>query len=173
MLDMSTTAVNSALRRARSRLDAVLPDAEEITEPPGRRQRDLASRYATAFQEADLATLVSLLRADVIAEMPPLPGWFVGAAQVSQFFATHVLSGSARFALFPIEANGQLAFATYASQPDGTWEAHAIHVLEISGGQIARVAAFLEPGLFAGFGLRRTLTAPTTTRAAALTGGTA
>ena len=153
MLDMSTTAVNSSLRRARSRLDQVLPDADQITEPPGRRQRDLASRYAVAFQEADLTTLVSLLRADVIAEMPPLPGWFVGVEQVSRFFAAHVLAGPTRFALFPIEANGQLAFAAYAREPAGTWNAHGISVLEIAGGQISRITVFLDAGLLATFGL--------------------
>jgi RNA polymerase sigma-70 factor, ECF subfamily len=173
MLDMSTTAVNSALRRARSRLDQLLPDADEITEPPGRGQRDLASRYATAFQEADLATLVSLLRADVIAEMPPLPGWFAGAAAVSRFFATHVLTEPGRFRLLPLEANGQLAFATYVREADGTWGAHGIHVLEVTDGQIARIVAFLDPGLFAAFGLPRTRTDRATVRAGALTGGPA
>jgi RNA polymerase sigma-70 factor (ECF subfamily) len=157
ILDMSPTAVNSSLLRARARLEQALPDADQVTEPADPRERDLASRYAVAFQEADLVTLVSLLRADVIAEMPPLPGWFAGAETVGRFLGMRVLAGPGRFTLLPLEANGQPAFATYLRTPDGSWKAHAIQVLEIAGGQVTRIVMFLDPGLFTTFGLPRTL----------------
>jgi RNA polymerase sigma-70 factor, ECF subfamily len=159
LLGMTTTAVNSALRRARSRLEQQLPDADAITEPPGRRERDLASRYATAFEDADLGTLVSLLRADVIAEMPPLPGWFTGADVVGRFLAAHVLTEPALFTLIGVEANGQPAFASYLRDHDDVFRAHAIQVLEVADGAIARIVMFLDSGLFRTFRLPETVPA--------------
>jgi len=157
LLGMTTTAVNSSLRRARARLEQNLPDPDEITEPPGREARDLASRYAAAFQDADLGTLVSLLSADVIAEMPPLTRWFTGADVVGRFLGAHVLTAPGRFRLIGVEANGQPAFATYMRDDDNEWRAHAIQVLEIAGGQIARLVLFLDARLFPAFGLPQTL----------------
>jgi RNA polymerase sigma-70 factor (ECF subfamily) len=172
ILDMSPTAVNSSLLRARARLEQALPDADQVTEPADPRERDLASRYAVAFQEADLVSLISLLRADVIAEMPPLPGWFAGAGAVGRFFGMRVLTEPGRFTLLPLEANGQPAFATYLRDPDGAWTAHAIQVLEIAGGQVARIVMFLDPGLFTAFRMPRTLAGPDAAAPALLTGGT-
>jgi RNA polymerase sigma-70 factor (ECF subfamily) len=166
LLGMTTTAVNGALRRARTRLEQELPDADVIGEPSGRQERDLASRYATAFQEADLGTLISLLRADVAAEMPPLPGWFSGADVVARFLAAHVLTEPARVRLIAVEANGQPAFGTYLRDHDDVFRAHAIQVLEVAGGGIARIVMFLDAGLFPAFGLPETVPAAVPERAA-------
>jgi RNA polymerase sigma-70 factor (ECF subfamily) len=171
ILDMSPAAVNSSLRRARARLEQALPDADQVTEPAGPRERDLASRYAVAFQEADLVALVSLLRADVIAEMPPLPGWFAGADAVGRFLGGRVLTEPGRFTLLPVDANGQPAFAVYLRAPGGTWKAHAIQVLEIAGGQVTRIVMFLDPGLFTTFRLPGTLAGPDAAGAPALLAG--
>jgi RNA polymerase sigma-70 factor, ECF subfamily len=156
-LGMSTTAVNSALRRARARLEHLAPGADAVSEPSGRRERDLASRFAAAFRDADLATLVSLLRADVSLEMPPLPAWYAGAGAVARFLATHVLTEPGRFTMIPAGANGQPAFAAYLRGRDGTWQAHGIQLLEINGGRVARIVIFLNPALFTTFRLPQTL----------------
>jgi RNA polymerase sigma-70 factor (ECF subfamily) len=163
MLGMTVTAVNSALRRARARLEQAGPAADEVTEPASRHDRDIATRYATAFQDADMAALVALLRADVVAEMPPMREWFRGAQAVGRFLATRVLTRPGCFTLIPVAANGQPAFGTYLRDGDGEWVAHAIQVLDIAGGpqppagaaprQIARISLFLDPGLFPAFGL--------------------
>jgi len=112
VLGTTTTAVNSALRRARAHLERVAPTAEDIAEPADPRQRELADRYAAAFENADLATLVSLVREDVTLEMAPLPAWFAGVSPVSRFLASHVLTGPWQFTLIPAVANGQPAFAS-------------------------------------------------------------
>jgi RNA polymerase sigma-70 factor (ECF subfamily) len=169
VLGMTVTAVNSALRRARARLEQAGPAADDVTEPASRGDRDIANRYAAAFQDADVATLVALLRADVTAEMPPMREWFRGAQAVGRFLAARVLTEPGRFTLVPVEANGQPAFGTYLRADDGMWVAHAIQVLDIAGGpfppapraadlqQIARISLFLDTGLFPAFGLLRAL----------------
>ncbi len=55
----------------------------------------------------------------------------------------------------PTRANGRPAFAAYRHG-----QALALHVLEVAGGRIAAIVAFLDPGLFAAFDLP--LTAPST-----------
>jgi RNA polymerase sigma-70 factor (ECF subfamily) len=50
-------------------------------------------------------------------------------------------------------ANGQPALAVYLVGDDGRQHAHAVHVLTVTAAGIAGVVAFLEPSLFAYFGL--------------------
>jgi RNA polymerase sigma-70 factor (ECF subfamily) len=156
VLGTTTTAVNSALRRARAHLARVVPAEDEITEPSDARQRDLADRYAAAFENADLAALVTLLKQDVTLEMPPLPAWFAGAGPVTGFLAAYVLTTPGQFRMIPTVANGQVAFACYERDRDGTYLAHAIQVLSIAGGQVSRIVIFLDPGLYPAFGLPET-----------------
>jgi len=159
VLGTTTTAVNSALRRARAHLERAAPAPEDISEPADPRLRELVDRYSAAFENADLATLMSLVRDDVTLEMPPLPAWFAGVSPVSRFLASHVLTGPGQFTLIPAVANGQPAFASYRRNPDGSYQAHAIQVFSTLGGRISRIVIFLEPGLFSTFGLPRSLDA--------------
>ena len=156
VLGTSTTAVNSALRRARARLERLVPAAEDIAEPADPRQRELVSRYAAAFESADLTTLVALVTEDVTLEMPPLATWFAGIGPVSRFLASHVLTGPGQFAVIPAAANGQPALASYRREPDGSYRAHAIQILSTARGRVSRIVIFLDPDLFTTFGLPRT-----------------
>ena len=45
------------------------------------------------------------------------------------------------------------AFATYLGEGDGPYLAHSIMVLTIAASQVARITNFIDPGLFAAFGL--------------------
>jgi RNA polymerase sigma-70 factor, ECF subfamily len=123
----------------------------------------LPPRQRAAFQDADVAALVALMRADVTAEMPPMREWFRGPGDVGRFLATRVLTGPGRFTLIPVEANGQPAFGTYLRGEDGEWVAHAIQVLGIAAGdapgRVTRISMFLDGGLFPAFGLPLTLPA--------------
>ena len=67
LLDMSTTAVNSALQRAQL---PVVPD--DVAEPPEPERRALLDRYVTAFETADVNGLAVALAEDVSWEMPAL-----------------------------------------------------------------------------------------------------
>jgi RNA polymerase sigma-70 factor (ECF subfamily) len=157
MLGTTTAAVNSALQRARAQLAHVAPAEDELAEPADRQRRSLLDRYVAAFENADVDELLRLLRADVVLEMPPLLSWYAGRAAVRRFFSAHVLTGSAAFRVVPTGANGQPAFAAYLRGRDGIYRAHAIHVLTLGRGGIARIVVFLDHHLFAGFGLMPTL----------------
>jgi RNA polymerase sigma-70 factor (ECF subfamily) len=53
-----------------------------------------------------------------------------------------------------VAANGFPALAVYRpTGPSGDFEPFGIHVLEVAGGRIAHIHAFLDPALFPIFGL--------------------
>ena len=84
LLGTSTPAVNSALQRAREHLERAAPAEDDIGEPASAADPDLVGRYAQAFENADLAALVRMLREDAVLEMPPLPGWLRGRDAVAR-----------------------------------------------------------------------------------------
>ena len=90
LLGMTTTAVNSGLRRARAQLAEALPAEDELAEPAEHDRRALLDRFAAAFENADVNGLAQLLREDVTLEMPPLLTWFAGRADVARFFLAEV-----------------------------------------------------------------------------------
>jgi RNA polymerase sigma-70 factor (ECF subfamily) len=153
LLEVSTSAVNSMLQRARARLKELAPSQDDIREPTAPRRRALLDRYQAAFENADIEALMKLLRADAVFEMPPRPGWFAGRAQIGRFLRAHVLHTRGRFALVPTAANGQPAFAVYQLDPDGVHRAHAIQVLTFHGPSLASVVSFNDPSLLAAFGM--------------------
>ena len=113
LLGMTTTAVNSALRRARDQIAAALPagsDAADVTglaEPDDPARRALLDRYAAAVENADPSALAGLLREDIELEMPPLLTWFAGRDTVLRFVAASLLPGPGLLRLVPVTANGQ------------------------------------------------------------------
>jgi len=159
LLGTSTAAVNSVLQRARAQLDRVAPAEDELREPADPEDRALVDRYATAFENADIAGLMRLLREDAVLEMPPLPTWFAGRAAIGRFLASQVIDEAGRFRLIPAAANGQPGLAAYLRDHDGVYRAHAIAVLTIAGSGIARISSFNDASLFPAFGLSATFPA--------------
>jgi RNA polymerase sigma-70 factor (ECF subfamily) len=153
LLGMTTTAVNSGLRRARTDLAQALPAEDELAEPDEPHRRALLDRFAAAFESADVTSLAELLREDVALEMPPTLTWFAGRTAVTAFFALRALDAPGRFRLVPVMANGQPAFAVYQRDRDGTYQAYGITVPTVTATGIARIVTFLEPGLLRLFGL--------------------
>jgi RNA polymerase sigma-70 factor, ECF subfamily len=158
LLGTSTTAVNSALRRARAQLAEVLPAEHPVDEPPEPAQRAMLDQFMAAFEHADVAGLARLLRDDVVLEMPPLLTWFAGRAGVAGFFATQVFPRT-QFRMVATTANGQPATAGYHRDPSGGYQAHALTVLTMSAAGITRIDTFLDPSLFPKFGLPLSLDA--------------
>jgi RNA polymerase sigma-70 factor, ECF subfamily len=152
-LGITTIAVKSALQRARAQLKQVAPTEHEIVEPTDGRVRAQVDRFMAAFEDADVDTLMRLLREDVELEMPPFATWFAGRIVIGRFLATRVLGASSGMRTVATHANGQPAVAAYAREADGAYRAHAIHVLTITSTGIARIVAFLDPALFGLFGL--------------------
>ncbi|ACU72550.1 RNA polymerase, sigma-24 subunit, ECF subfamily [Catenulispora acidiphila DSM 44928] len=152
LLDTTTIAVNSALRRARAQLEKAAPSHDELTEPDDPRRRDLLHQYTTAFENADVPGLLRLLRDDVVLEMPPNLAWFDGRTAVGTFLGANVL-GRRAFTMVTTAANGQAAAAGYLAGRDGRRHAHAIQVLTATSSGISHIVSFNDPGLFAAFGL--------------------
>jgi RNA polymerase sigma-70 factor (ECF subfamily) len=154
ILDMTSVAVNSALLRARDRIAREAPDPDRMSEPGDPATRVMALRYAEAFERADLDALAALLRDDVILEMPPHATWFAGREPVTGFLGTRVLREPGTFVMRHVypPANGQPTFAMYAREPDGSYRAHAVHVVEPDGDRVRHIHIFLQPDLFDLFG---------------------
>ncbi|MEU0437440.1 sigma-70 family RNA polymerase sigma factor [Streptomyces sp. NPDC006290] len=159
LLDTSTAAVKSTLQRARARLDEVAPEEDLVVEPDGADDRELLDRYVKAFENADMGSLLSLLRDGVELEMPPHLEWFSGKKDVLRFLRVRVLSGreAGWIRMLPVRANGQPAVAAYERGVDGVLRAHSVQVLTVEERGVARLTVFLDPGLFAAFGLPRIL----------------
>jgi len=153
LLGTTTAAVKSMLQRARAQLGQVAPVEDLIAEPAEADLRALLDQYVAAFENADVAALVRLLREDVELEMPPTPDWFAGRSAVAGFLAAHALGQPGAIRMVTTAANGQPALAAYLRDGDGVHRAHAIQVLTATAAGITRIVVFLDPGLFASFGL--------------------
>jgi RNA polymerase sigma-70 factor (TIGR02960 family) len=151
MLDTTPSAVDSTLRRARSRLAETVPVADELAEPDDDALRVLLTRYVDAFTRADVDALTDLLRADVEMEMPPIPTWFTGRDAVVGFLGRRVLRHTGQWRLVPTRANGQPALLVHQRAPDGGYVAYGVQVLTLAGDRIARITAFNDPDLVATF----------------------
>jgi RNA polymerase sigma-70 factor (ECF subfamily) len=157
LLGTTTTAANSALQRARTQLQQAAPSQDEIREPADPGALALLNRYATAFENADVAALTELLHDDAVLEMPPMPAWFAGREHIGRFLQAHLLRQPGEFTMIPTAANGQPALAAYRRGRDGVYRANGIEMLTITGARIARIVVFLDPGLFVSFGLAHEL----------------
>ena len=143
ILDMTTAAVNSALQRARESLK----QAERKTRPSRLNEQlsTLLARYVAAWETADSAALIAVLREDVALTMPPLPVWFGGHADIKAFLDGFLFPSMDPFnvRLEAVRANGSPAFAVYQMDQEGFYRAAAIHILTIENGQIAEINDFL------------------------------
>ena len=159
VLDTSTAAVNSSLQRARAQLDAAGLTEDDVVEPTEPDQRELLDRYVHALEDKDIPAIVELFTADAVWEMPPFTGWYQGPEHIGQLIGTHCPAGPGEIRLFPIEANGQPAFAMYILGDDGGWHAFQLQVLTLIGGRISHSTVFFDLRLFTTFGLPSTLPA--------------
>jgi RNA polymerase sigma-70 factor, ECF subfamily len=143
LLDTTVASVNSALQRARATLaESGVQDTDAIA-PLDEEQSALLARYVDAFERYDLDEFVSLLSEDVRQSMPPYALWLVGGEQIQKWMLGPG-AGCRGSRLIPTVANGAPAFAQYKpSGPNGELEPWALHVLEISGGEIIGLNFFL------------------------------
>ena len=155
MLETSVAAVNSALQRARARLES-LPDAPHPG-PLDPADAELLEAYVEAFQSYDMGRLVELLHEDAVQSMPPFSMWIQGAGDITTFMQEPAPSSCRGSFLVPLSANGCPAFAQYKPAPEGGYVPWAVQVLEVHGGRIAELAFFLNlcdpERLFPYFGL--------------------
>jgi RNA polymerase sigma-70 factor (ECF subfamily) len=160
LLDTSTAAVNSALQRARERLEHAAPHEDDVHDTLDARGRALVDSFARAFQDADADALARLLRDDVRLEMPPEPVWFAGRAVVLRFLRERVFPHITEQRTLGLTVNdGQPALASYLRGADGRFHPHAVSLLTPRQGQVARILVFRDTALFPAMGLPATLPA--------------
>jgi RNA polymerase sigma-70 factor (ECF subfamily) len=157
MLNTTTTAVDSTLRRARARLAEAAPVEDDLAEPDEETRQTLLDNYVDAFTRPDPGALVNLLRADVELEMPPIPTWFTGQRAVVGFLANRVLRRD-QWRMVPTRANSQPALVAYQRTPEAGYQAYGVQVLTLIGPRIARITAFNDPSLVPTFGHAPALT---------------
>ena len=157
-LETTSAAVNSALQRARARLDDAGPREEQIVEPDDPGERAQIERYVAAIEQADLAALTKLLTDDVVLEMPPFLNWYAGRERYIGFIARSFTLRGTRWRMVPLRANGQPALAAYARGENGGYALHSLQVLTVTASGISRNTAFQSPDMFASFDLPASLT---------------
>jgi RNA polymerase sigma-70 factor (ECF subfamily) len=151
LLGLSVPAANSALHRARVALAGSYPPARvgQAIEPG--RLRSLLDRYVRAWEAADVAGLVTLLREDAVVSMPPALT-IVGVTAIGAFLARSVFAGR-QVRLRQVQANGVPTFVVRSGAEIETLEPYAVLSLALdSDGRITRMSVHAEPRLVARFG---------------------
>jgi hypothetical protein len=90
---------------------------------------------------ANLDSLVALLRDDVFISMPPMPFECEGRDLVARFCAG-IFGAGRRFDLVRTRANGQLAFGAYLRSPSGVSRGIGLYVLTLDGDPISAMTRF-------------------------------
>ena len=151
LLDTTVASVNSALQRSRATLD----DGQlAISEPPAVRADDraLLARYVDAFERYDVTELVSLVHEDATFSMPPFALWLRGPEEIGKWYLGQGI-GCRGSRLLATHANGTAAFGAYKLAADGGREPFALQIIETDGERLVGLHHFLDPALFAAFGL--------------------
>jgi RNA polymerase sigma-70 factor (ECF subfamily) len=158
MLDTTVESVTSAVKRARAGLQRRLPSGADRLPPPApgsRAEEAVVARFVSAYESADIETLVAMLTDDVFTAMPPMPFEYEGRAAVADFCA-RILGSARRFDLVPTRANGQPAFGAYLRTPNGVSHGTGVIVLTLAGDGICALIRF-EKSALPWFGLPRSL----------------
>ncbi|WBB77930.1 sigma-70 family RNA polymerase sigma factor [Micromonospora sp. WMMD882] len=173
MMKTSTTAVSSALARARRIVaDRADPTSQQRTlrKLGDTRLRKIVSGYAAALENADADALVALLTEDVTWSMPPLPRWYHGVDAVADFVRQVPMSRCGQWRHLPVQANGQPAVAGYRrTADDASYLPWSINVFTLRDDRIAEITSFIDHryALFARFDLPASLPVPGQDRATA------
>jgi RNA polymerase sigma-70 factor (ECF subfamily) len=153
MLETTTDAVNSSLKRAR----LALGHAREAEAPLSADEEQLVARYVDAWEAADVDGLLALLREDARMTMPPTPSWYDGREAIGVFLSGFFAGLGRGSRLLVTRGNGQPAVAVYVR--DG--EHHsvlALQVVTIEDDRIAAITGFTEPAVLRAFDLPEDLT---------------
>jgi len=156
LLDSTVESVNSALKRARASLDRARPavGGREPAPTPGSPAEDsLVAKFTSAYEAADLDTLVRLLTDDVFISMPPVPFEYEGRDLAASFFGG-LFDAGRRFDLLPTRANGQPAFGAYlrGGVPRQDRPGTGLITITITGTKISATSRF-ESSVLPWFGL--------------------
>ena len=163
-LDISVSAVNSLLHRARAKLRKHYIPAQAVAAIPDdeTRLQSLLDQYQQAWETADVPAIIALLKEEVTYAMPPLASWYQGQDPVRELLVNVVFSQVTlgQIQLRALGVNGQPGFAVYQQDRlDSIFKAAGIQVISVEPQtqQISGIIAFLDPTLFPLFELPQTL----------------
>lgn len=156
LLEISEPAVKAALQRARDTLRAQDPaDHGSAPAPDSPRERDLARRFAEAFEADDIDGVIALLTEDARLWMPPSPLEYQGRTAIAAFLRTSAnWRAGRRFRLEPTRANAQPAFGLYVQADDAsTTHPAGLIVLTLDEDRIRGITRFLDESVMTSFDL--------------------
>jgi RNA polymerase sigma-70 factor, ECF subfamily len=164
VLEITVSSANSALHRARVTLSQRYHGQEfEPSESPVHDERTqwLLDHFVQAWESADVAGLVALLKEDALLAMPPSPSWYRGREAIRVFTAGTVFGENAMFAgkapgrwrLIPTRSNAAPAFALYQRDDKDRYQAFGLHVLGHDADGLSHIFSFIDPSLPVRFGL--------------------
>lgn len=151
LLEVTVTAINSLLQRARRSLAEVEADRAVASS----REGDVQLRaFIAAWEQGDVDALASLLASDVRLAMPPEPQVFHGRDAVVSFLTPFVQAAPRALRFVPSSANGLPAVAIYKRADDARcYRAVGISVIEVVELRISTITRYTTPALFPLFGL--------------------
>jgi RNA polymerase sigma-70 factor (ECF subfamily) len=156
MLDSTPASVNSALQRARARVEQlVLPDS--VPRARSEHEARVVDQFVESFQRGDLEGVIALLSEDAKFTMPPEPVEFRGPRVIAEFLRSRGFWGQG-LKLVPTRANNQPAYGYYLPDPNANvHRASGILVLSVREDRISAMTRFGDRSLLARFGLPRTM----------------
>ncbi|HSF61405.1 MAG TPA: RNA polymerase subunit sigma-70 [Gaiellaceae bacterium] len=162
LLGDSVASVNSALQRAREKLErerAAGRLARDHAPASSDTEARVVARFLAAWEAVDVDAIVDLLADDAVMTMPPEPLRVVGRGEIGEFFRTVPAAGALeKIMLRPTRANGQPALAAYLESDSGELEPYGVMVLALEGESVASITGFAgQPELFPKLGLPSTV----------------
>lgn len=150
LLGLTVSAVNGALHRARATLSKHYHSGEtENLKYQDANTRPLLARYVSAWENADIESLVTLLASDAQLSMPPTPSWYVSSLAIAGMLRAMAFAGASRgtWQLVPTRANGLPAFAMFRRTAEDAFQPFGIMLVQPRGNLIGEVIVFMNADL--------------------------
>ncbi len=168
ILEITVSSANSALHRARTTIsDRHHGGGRPIAASSlsNKRTQWLLDHFVQAWENADVESLVALLKEDAALAMPPSPSWYQGKSAIRAFSALTIFGDDGMFGgkargrwwLVRTNANNSPAYAIYQRTSENEYQAFGLIGLVITAGKLELIVSFIDPSLPAQFGLPTTL----------------
>lgn len=152
LLETTVTAVNSSLQRARTTTARYRGSVEDVHAPTDE-ERAKVQRYIEAHDRLDPEMVISMLHDDARLTISPMGMAWEGKDAIAPEYRQG-MGALGDFRSVAISANRDLGVAHYLRRFGETeFKAFSIVVLGFRDGEILDFATFVEPDLFASFGL--------------------
>ena len=159
MLDSTVESVNSALKRARARLQRLRPPAGDREPAPASdspAEDALVAKFVRAYESADLDALVDLFTDDMFVSMPPMSSRVRGPRRRGPPLRRHLRLGPEDSTSCRREPTVSRRSAPTSARPAGIRHGTGLFVLTLTGDRICALTRF-DNSVLPWFGLPRSL----------------